>query len=120
MKADVRDRWAEVLRGGNYCQGTGYLRVFDYNNQRFEYCCWGVLCEMSGLGKWVLERYDLHANVDVYSYLGETQYPPLAVTQWAGVDGSHAEGQPVCNFVDMNDDGEHSFPVIASVLDGGT
>ena len=38
--------WIEVLRSGKYKQTTGALRKARINNQ-FEYCCLGVLCDIT-------------------------------------------------------------------------
>lgn len=38
MDADIKIKWLEALRGGQYKQGVGDLR---YNGT---YCCLGVLC----------------------------------------------------------------------------
>lgn len=45
----LRDAWIEALRSGEYQQGEGLLKEYDY------YCCLGVLCDVSG-GDDELER----------------------------------------------------------------
>ncbi len=42
MNKELKDKWINALRSGNYKQGLGRLK---YNG---EYCCLGVLCEISG------------------------------------------------------------------------
>lgn len=40
MKAELKQRWLNALRSGNYQQGSGYL------NRQERYCCLGVLCDV--------------------------------------------------------------------------
>lgn len=47
MDQDLKARWVKALRSGDYAQGQMVLR---YNNK---FCCLGVLCDVSGAGKWV-------------------------------------------------------------------
>lgn len=44
-------KWVKALRSGNYEQAKGKLKVAD------RFCCLGVLCEISGMGKWKRSRY---------------------------------------------------------------
>jgi hypothetical protein len=47
MNEELKQKWVEALRSGKYKQGKQALR-----NKADCYCCLGVLCELSGLGKW--------------------------------------------------------------------
>jgi hypothetical protein len=53
MNEEIKERWKIELCSGKYPQGDGYLRQWNIDTQQCEYCCLGVLCEMSGLGEWV-------------------------------------------------------------------
>ena len=46
-KEELRKKWIEALRSGQYEQGKYCLRD---KNDRF--CCLGVLCDISDLGEW--------------------------------------------------------------------
>jgi hypothetical protein len=41
LKPEVKAKWLEALRSGNYRQGRGLLR-----NLENDYCCLGVLCDV--------------------------------------------------------------------------
>lgn len=59
MYAQLKQRWIEALRSGDYEQGKGYLRVGEYDqfgNERYRYCCLGVLCNLIRPEGW---DYDL-------------------------------------------------------------
>ena len=45
MKKEIAKIWVEALRSGKYEQTRGKLKMDE------SYCCLGVLCEISGLGK---------------------------------------------------------------------
>jgi hypothetical protein len=45
MDPDVKQRWVQALRSGEFVQGTGALRT-PLPEGGFAYCCLGVLCEI--------------------------------------------------------------------------
>ena len=47
MRKELKEKWLEALRSGKYKQGRGKLRSVDN-----EFCCLGVLCDVSGQGEW--------------------------------------------------------------------
>ena len=47
MNNELLQIWVDALRSGQFKQGTGTLR-----NSDDEYCCLGVLCQLSELGTW--------------------------------------------------------------------
>jgi len=44
MKQELKTKWIEALRSGDYAQNTSLLR-----NRNNEYCCLGVLCDVMKL-----------------------------------------------------------------------
>lgn len=110
-KENIR-RWVEALRSGNYKQGKGYLQVVDEFS--VSYCCLGVACDISGLGKWEHE-------LDSHSYLGEEAVLPSHVRRWLGLD----EDNPAVKTLDddwyglayLNDRGGYTFNDIADAIE---
>ena len=51
MDADLKAKWLEALRSGKYEQTQGTLRDGD------AFCCLGVLCDLTGRGKWIDAGY---------------------------------------------------------------
>jgi hypothetical protein len=43
MKPEIKAKWVEALRSGDFKQGKGYLNNRDDNS----FCCLGVLCEIN-------------------------------------------------------------------------
>lgn len=46
MNPELKAKWVEALRSGKYTQTDAFLRRGD------EYCCLGVLCDISGKAQW--------------------------------------------------------------------
>ncbi|MGY3609896.1 MULTISPECIES: hypothetical protein [unclassified Bradyrhizobium] len=104
MDADLKKRWVEALRSGDYKQGRRVLRQDDM------YCCLGVLCDLAATGEW---RRQPDGQTHVYSVDGEYDdiYMPWPVMAFCGLD--HNKEMAVST---MNDDGK-SFADIASWIE---
>ena len=89
---DNREAWLAALRSGRYQQTQGYLQ----NEEGF--CCLGVACDISGLGRWRNEypgplgrkSYDISGD---YSFSSVALLPPpvrehlgLQQTSWHHVE----------------------------------
>lgn len=72
--------WIASLRNGKYSQGKGELVHFDVRNQKYNYCCLGVLCCINGLATplAIIEKVDVDCVIltknkfglkDDYGYL---------------------------------------------------
>lgn len=48
MKKEIADLWVAALRSGKYKQGRTTLK-----NRDSEFCCLGVLCDISGLSTFI-------------------------------------------------------------------
>lgn len=58
MDRKLREDWVTALRSGKYQQGQGKLK------DGTDYCCLGVLCDVSGFGEWDEDRYVVVAADD--------------------------------------------------------
>ena len=95
MKEDIKARWLEALRGGQYIQGQNNLRNADDT-----YCCLGVLCEIAKADG-VVELNPVPLNYDgkermefYYRNPEDTEDTdalglPEVVQKWAGLDSSN-------------------------------
>lgn len=52
MEKALKEKWFKALRSGQYKQTIGALKRQSENGD-CRYCCLGVLCDVSGEGKWV-------------------------------------------------------------------
>jgi hypothetical protein len=82
MNQDIKKKWVEALRSGEYEQGKDQLRSSDD-----EFCCLGVLCDVAhkeGLGQW-------HLDDTAYSFATDRDFktPPPIVVKWANLTGDN-------------------------------
>lgn len=82
MNQEVKEKWVAALRSGKYEQGRHSL-----HGERNSYCCLGVLCDISGLGKW-------GELVNNRPYMVDNDHDSSdllrAVAEWAGLgDGPY-------------------------------
>lgn len=98
-------KWVEALRSGEYKQTKETLK--DCNG----YCCLGVLCEISGIDRFV--REDLALRYD-----GKSGTLSERVKKWAGMkDGNGARSGLKKSLADLNDDSNYSFKRIANIIE---
>lgn len=121
LRPEVKTRWVEALRSGEYQQVTGNLRVHGEAGDRF--CCLGVLCDLAKEEGVPLDVERMAGDVYTYNGLGGT--PPTAVREWAyeiaPLDDSAWEvagedGDPVA-LADLNDVEGKNFSEIADVIE---
>jgi hypothetical protein len=136
MNPEIKQKWVDALRSGEYQQGRNSLR----NGNGF--CCLGVLCDLyskENNKSWT--RYDADQEVyvpfdelrdkveDLYDYLhmdGEPELLPQSVMNWAGLDIGSPEvevndepdgfGSLTRELADLNDNRE-TFATIADLIE---
>jgi hypothetical protein len=79
MNPEIKTRWIEALRSGDYKQGKSIL----HNIYTDEFCCLGVLCdivrdEVPGLE---VEQHRASESFD-----GSEGYPPESVCNYVGIE----------------------------------
>ena len=128
MRQDIKERWVEALRSGEYRQGRGRLRQRSTIHESDEYCCLGVLCDLYARDqgvKWEKPNYFMNASM----MHGNTRLLPKEVVAWAGlseaglvtaiggVDYDVRIGDQGWASSDYNDAGT-SFEEIAALIEG--
>jgi hypothetical protein len=118
-------KWIEALRSGKYTQTRERLK------DDVGYCCWGVACEISGLGefKWMSRDHEwAFSSGDGCRSLGN---PSLGVIAWAGaydLDHIRVAGikhdrdgrnplECAYSLIECNDEIGLSFDQIADILE---
>lgn len=110
--------WAEALRSGKYQQAQNSLKTDD------GYCCWGVACEISGLGTWSRCGYVNYFTVNGGScelHANSGNPPPEISYGWAGLNRARdlildREGFEH-GLIELNDSGEFNFSQIADIIE---
>lgn len=111
MNKQVKQRWIEALRSGEYQQTKSCL----HNDQGF--CCLGVLTDLyvkdHSQHSWVL--YD-----DRYKMIDETAILPTQVREWSGLNGGNPlindENKQPTSLAELNDRG-YTFEQIAELIE---
>lgn len=76
MKKACLEDWLTALRSGNYTKCVGGLHRND------GFCPLGILCDISKLDTW---SNHIYIN-DKKTYLGQSNYLPEKVREWAGIN----------------------------------
>ena len=127
MNSEVKAKWLEALRGGEYKQTR-----YTLHSPNDGFCCLGVLCDIYTKevgGSWVWEyneedTYSLISIVDEEEQDFATTDLPDCVVEWAGLEESSPqvadpfrEGEVAfCTLASLNDDGK-GFEFIADLID---
>src|SRR5690242_16385148 len=124
MNQDIKKKWVDALKSGEYTQGQFVLRSFEDT-----YCCLGVLCDLyakeTGKGNW-------QEGKDTYLFDTEDERARNWIpstrdfTIWSGLSGWGC-AVVVSKLVDMNDgkvlidgnwkDTSYSFNEIAQYIE---
>jgi len=101
MKELVKNIWVEALRSGKFKQGQKRLQTLTG-----DLCCLGVLCEISGLGKFENTEFQ-----------GQDHHLPFSVRKWAdmsSINGKYADAQ---SSLAVDNDRGKTFPEIADIIE---
>lgn len=112
INPEVKEKWVQALRSGEYDQTTKVLR----DNEGF--CCLGVLTDLylqEHDEDWKLMKNGYYAiQLDV-----RVEYEALAerVQEWAGLASPNGTIDGGECLAEMNDSGHYSFEDIANVIE---
>ena len=93
-------KWIAALRSGEYEQGYSQLRKGD------TFCCLGVACDISGVGRWRHDRFELGPDKRV-------THLPSALSKVLFADDLVTEHE----FTVMNDEDGASLSEIADTIE---
>ena len=133
MKIDpqVKQKWVDALRSGEYQQATGKLKSQE------GFCCLGVLCDLYAKehedAGWEYRGTDRPSDPTDYWYFDDqSESLPVSVAQWVGIEGytvhvkvldedycyDEDEEDVYCevDVIDLNDNGD-SFKRIADLIE---
>ena len=106
MKAEIKNRWVEALRSGEYKQGLGRLR-----SKEGRYCCLGVLCDLHA--KDTGTEWRSCSDLPSFGYLGMSGALPDEVEVWAD---AQLDAWRESKVIRLNDSGS-SFTDIADFIE---
>jgi len=107
MNQEIKQRWIQALRSGEYKQGYENL----YHCGKF--CCLGVLTDL------YVKEHDLQwerDSADLWSFEGRGSVLPDSVIQWSGLLFSNPLILGTCA-TDYNDKYQNNFATIADFIE---
>jgi hypothetical protein len=123
-KPEVKAKWVDALKSGDYKKGQGSLRAGSLVSETQQFCCLGVLCDLyhkeTGKGEW-RERTDM-PNMRKFAFYTpdgsfDSNYAPQEVLAWAGIKprlrGAGAMDRPLAVANDCN----VSFDPIVAIIE---
>lgn len=85
----VRGKWVEALRSGDYEQAKSKLQVTEVDsdsNKKIGFCCLGVLCDLAVRHGVIDKPIEIHETYHSHNeFDGEVDGLPPAVRAWAGL-----------------------------------
>jgi hypothetical protein len=113
MTQELKNKWLEALRSGEYKQGIAALQMVALHSIESNfYCCLGVLCDISGLGTWELNRTATAYNFIAKNSSEESNFfLPATLTTELNLPIEQQD-----ELVEMNDSGK-SFDEIANWIE---
>lgn len=109
MNKEVKKLWIAALRSGKYDQGKHSLKKKD------DFCCLGVLCDISEVNCWSKITKD-----GLFAYDNDTAVLPKSVIDWAGLE-DRVPSVEYCgkqyNLVELNDEAGLTFEEIADIIE---
>ena len=121
MNPEVKQKWIDALRSGDYEQGSEKLRSVS------GYCCLGVLCDIYSREhdtQWEFRGYDELSDetnphpMDYWYFDGHSEFLPESVMNWAGLK-THNPSVRVDIEDNFGDDNSFYTDEIANVNDSG-
>jgi len=97
VNSEVKQKWLDALRSGEYEQGQAYLRTPK------GYCCLGVLCDLAAKAE-VIPEPELENGA--YWYDGDRYYLSRKVQEWAGLEFNNPSSETASDaLANLNDEG---------------
>lgn len=113
MNPQVKAKWIDALRSGEYSQTDGALQ------DEHGFCCLGVLCDLysksHGMSWKVLDLTEVpHQNHNRFYFENESEFLPQSVREWADLSGCN----PTIIEYDEEDNSETEYE-ISTLNDSG-
>jgi hypothetical protein len=113
VNQEIKNRWIDALRSGDYEQGKNYLCNRNGSGGR-EWCCLGVLTDLyqKETNNKLIATGDNPCTFGAVMYGNSCQFLPSEVHEWAGLTIKQVD---VC--IKLNDTYSVGFQGIAAVVD---
>ena len=126
MNPEIKTKWLEALRSGDYRQGRNVLKQQHGPKDTPQFCCLGVLCDLAIEDGLTVEVDEVFFNEKSNTYYNDCyELLPEAVADWAGLPSVNPEvniydhevdAADLTTIADLNDEGS-TFAEIADVIE---
>lgn len=122
MNTEIKQKWLDALRSGDYKQTTGALKTTK------GFCCMGVLCDIIKTeldAEWEQPSGITDGFIDLhcFNFLGNSQFLPSEILEYVGLHYQEcsiaihdANSKVYTNLAELNDNGT-SFSDIADLIE---
>ena len=104
MNPEIKKRWIEALRSGDYKQGRGQLK-----DSKDRFCVLGVLCD--------LHSKDVRIQWYRNTFEGRKLNIPRVTRQWAGIKSLYVDIKGVKVHLTELNDGGMDFKMLANLIE---
>lgn len=116
---EAKAQWIAKLRGTEYVQGTGFLRIHNDPSAggKDSFCCWGVWCEVKGIPFTYGDDSDGRQTVAYYQFPDGEDDPnqsTMPSMEWLEQEGITSD---VANALASANDGGYEFEEIAQWIE---
>jgi len=115
MKHEIKEKWVEALRSGEYSQTTGVLR------DDIGFCCLGVLCDLhqkeTGEGEWLQPKINKRIYYLDGSGVRDSGVLTPKVMEWAGLDMDNFIIDGDSGYAAIINDNGATFAYIADLIE---
>lgn len=124
MNTQIKQKWVDALRSGEYSQGTGRRRTVE------GFCCLGVLCDIYAKEHnedWKFNGFcvDSPEMGDNWYFKEESETLPSSVVTWAGLDTNDPSVVVDSRYYELSDelsmlnDKRYNFEELATFIEYG-
>ncbi len=121
MNPDVKKKWVEALKSGEYKKGYGALR--DHTDR---FCCLGVLCDLyrkeTGFGEWLNHNiasdplsFVIKNDILPINFDSEIAFLPKTVKDWAELDSINPLCENGLSISTVNDTTDTFMEIISEI-----
>lgn len=119
LDKEVKQKWCDALRSGEYEQGKTFLKVKYKGEYKYRYCCLGVLCEiLEDRLDLSVSKVNMEEGMSILFNENNTGLPKK-VQEFTGLSkyGNIDEEDDEDSLASYNDSGEYTFDQIADIIE---
>lgn len=122
MNQEIKQKWVNALRSGEYIQTITALKRVISENEKPRYCCLGVLCDLYVKEKNLEWEKSNSVDSEKQMLLNSFSYLPHDVREWAELEELNpiirdSDNLEIESLAQLNDTKNLKFDVIADLIE---